>query len=448
MRPRLIITVILAVVFFTVGPALVLWTAGYRWNQRALRLEATGVLIIDSEPKGALISIGETRLAERTPARIAGLLPREYTLTVSSPGYKSWRQTIEIEGGKTTFVEQIRIFPERLPELVASGEITSLVSSPDQKTLAFNAVKDGESGIFTVDAQRETPVLIEKTASSSLRSLEWAPSGIALLLTQKTAQGFKSEIISAGAKTELPLTGELANIACSQDDPTRLLAQTQSGPLLTTWLLHSSGAAPWQFATSTEKTAALGRTAIVANNLIYSLEREATSTAIYSSIVGSRDKTLLTKLPGSPYYFLNAKYDYLVLQNPLTSKIITVNAGSRRIETKISGTSVLWSPAGRPALAVWDNHELNIFTADKNATAVTRLGENIRAVNWLPQGNELLLLTDTALLAIERESSGNNRVTTELVALADGKTLAVANGYVYFVATLGSKTGLYRLALK
>jgi len=63
--------------------------------------EATGVLIVESRPPGAAVTING-RPSGTTPATIAALAPGDYRVSLSLPGYQSFVTTVRVVAGGRT----------------------------------------------------------------------------------------------------------------------------------------------------------------------------------------------------------------------------------------------------------------------------------------------------------------------------------------------------------
>jgi hypothetical protein len=62
-----------------------------------------GYLSIKSTPKGASIFLNEKR-SGWTPANIAGLAPKKYSVTLELVGYKTVTQTVTVYNGQTASI--------------------------------------------------------------------------------------------------------------------------------------------------------------------------------------------------------------------------------------------------------------------------------------------------------------------------------------------------------
>jgi hypothetical protein len=119
-RTRIGILIGFVVLFLITAPLVVLYTAGYRWNEKKVRIEKVGVIFLRSRPSGAEIFLNGIPRSEHTPARLRNLLPSTYDIKVTKAGYGSWEKTLPVSSGLTTFAESIIIWKLAAPEALSS----------------------------------------------------------------------------------------------------------------------------------------------------------------------------------------------------------------------------------------------------------------------------------------------------------------------------------------
>jgi hypothetical protein len=120
-KTRIGILIGFIVLFFITAPLVVLYTAGYRWNEKKVRLEKVGIIFLRSRPSGAEIYLNGTLRSEHAPARLRNLLPSTYDIKVAKNGYGSWEKTLPVSSGLTTFAEGIVLWKKAAPEALASA---------------------------------------------------------------------------------------------------------------------------------------------------------------------------------------------------------------------------------------------------------------------------------------------------------------------------------------
>ena len=131
-RFRSFLFFIFFIVFVILTTVFSLYASGYKISFYSIvkgqaLIQKTGILAVDSLPKGADVFI--TRQSKglffddeinknkkiKTPYKIKNLLPGEYMLTLDLDGYWSWQQKFYINPGQSTYMEDIVLFKKDLP---------------------------------------------------------------------------------------------------------------------------------------------------------------------------------------------------------------------------------------------------------------------------------------------------------------------------------------------
>jgi PEGA domain len=113
-------------VFLILAPIVVLYTAGYRYNTKKMRVEKVGIIFVRSRPSGANIYLNGKKRTETTPARLRDLLPGDYDVKISKNGYSDWEKTLPVGSELTTFAESIALFKNSVPEEINSAPAKAL----------------------------------------------------------------------------------------------------------------------------------------------------------------------------------------------------------------------------------------------------------------------------------------------------------------------------------
>lgn len=181
------------VLIFCIATLLLsLQAAGYKLSLKypfslGRMLQKTGMLIVESNPQGAALSLDGKPLTKlslpafrknetATPAKIGGLLPGKYQLTLELEGYWPIQKMVEIVPGQTTVIDQINLFRNELPWLLLASSEGNFSLSPDGRFILAGVDKAWK----LVDTATQTETELQATASSSRFS--WIDGGEKLLL--------------------------------------------------------------------------------------------------------------------------------------------------------------------------------------------------------------------------------------------------------------------------
>ena len=157
--------------FFITGTVLIsLYASGYKfnlsWPLKFNRiLIKTGMIAVDTVPSGAIVYLNDKPQANfslnpfkkeylTTAVKVKNVLPGEYDLRLERAGYWPFQKKINVYSGQTTFAEDINLFRNSAPLLLAAGGETETQLSANRKYLYIPmakkiiTLKNGETRII------------------------------------------------------------------------------------------------------------------------------------------------------------------------------------------------------------------------------------------------------------------------------------------------------------
>lgn len=151
--------------FLVTAPAVVLYTAGYRFDFRTQSLVKTGALSVTTVPRGAqLLLSGDAKLT-KTPSLLKNVIPGTYELTLSKERYHSWQRQIQVNSRETTFIEDVNLFlvSESAGSIVENGAEAASTSGRGDR---YAYVETGESWyeIWEADPSSLEQTLLDRLA--------------------------------------------------------------------------------------------------------------------------------------------------------------------------------------------------------------------------------------------------------------------------------------------
>jgi len=177
-RPiRLAIMISLIVLFFIISPLVLLYTAGYRYDWRTGQVRETGVISIDITPADATVMLNGIVINKQMPIRLANRAPGRYTLTIQKPGYHTLTKDIEVESKQTTYIRDVPLFKDTLPEEIFDatiGESTYISLSYDGTLALEMSPSSTEKQIYTA---RIVDLITQETISQFTFSASTTPHG-------------------------------------------------------------------------------------------------------------------------------------------------------------------------------------------------------------------------------------------------------------------------------
>jgi hypothetical protein len=199
----------LTLLFFIIAPSLVLYARGYRIDFQKGVFVHSGTITIKANPQDAQISLNG-KLEKATSSRInnslnvAGLIPREYRLTVSAPGFNDWSKKTEVHSGVSSeFWNILLTRKEYAKTAYTTGLVEKYFISPEDK---FIALENPQDGTVTVNILNIKNNAITQTytfpdwqfiSADRKENIEWSPKEDYLLipLQKKTLVGNEEKTV-------------------------------------------------------------------------------------------------------------------------------------------------------------------------------------------------------------------------------------------------------------
>ena len=437
-------------IFFIGAPALILYTAGYSYNFKANKLEKTGIISLDSRPQKASVSL-DGKYYGQTPLRITRLLPDEYSVVISKPGYYAWSKAMSVKSNLTTFFRDIILFKKNLPTIQVEGNIIAISASPNQERMVL-IINDGKkdqlkmlslkTGMF-FDLDR-----FNNDTYNSIEFLSWSPEKNKILVRQKIGDFNKylivdtntlktKELLSVtklnfekivwGGKTDNHLYGLRKNVIYylelnSQSNKSLASGQISDFKVQDDWLYYISKI----------------------DNNYYLTRKNLSDQALEEKI----------KLPGASDYTLeNSPANYLTLLDQknndlfiITDQIFSSENTENEIILQAKAKDVFWSDDLKKII-YYNNSEIWTYNVEtKKNQLINRYSSLINQVLWYPGNNYIIYQIDDKIRVSETTEDGiKNDIT--LAKLSEIRQIAIDNTgkNIYFLGKAGLKQGIFQL---
>jgi hypothetical protein len=110
---RAILFYLSVIAFFIILPLVLLYSFGYKLDINRFRFIKTGLIYIQTIPGGAKVYLNGRDLKKTTPVSMEGLIPGKYKVSLELESFYPWSQTVSLESGKTTPLDNIIFFPKK-----------------------------------------------------------------------------------------------------------------------------------------------------------------------------------------------------------------------------------------------------------------------------------------------------------------------------------------------
>ncbi len=432
------IFLIFIVLFLLITVFVSLYASGYKfnlsWPFKFNRLLAkTGALNAASLPAGATIYLNDEAFKGGflhifkknyllTPTKIKNLLPGEYDLRLELDGYWSWQKRITIYSGQTTFWENISLFKNEEPLLIATTTVAALSLSPSRQYLYLP-----DSGEVLNLKNGPTRILPTKENGRWLKTGDKLFAGGWLLSPENAANDFNyNKIIGDGAQAFYYDENSACLYYQYADSLNRLEADGKSVSVLLKGEKYLTYEARGEhlFLVTTNN----GKTQLED----YSLKTKNVSGRLPLPAAGS-------------YRLVSDNWPRLSLYDEQNRTLYLIDPANLSRTTVINNVKN-WQWRDDSSLFYANDWEIFLYDLKTGQAAlVTRFGEALSGLFWNENKNYLIFLTATGVNVIDN----NTGVITTL--LKTEKITAAAfdekNDILYLAGQIGMEVGIYKLQL-
>lgn len=184
-----------ALLFLGIGLITILLVAigrGYRIDFKTGQIYGGGLLIVDSLPNGAQVSIDGKPINVNTPAKIS-LRAGRYRLSLAKDGYRSWQKDIQVNTSQITWVQYPFLIPTTITttSLARVSQPAFLQQSPNRRLLALatNGAKPAVSMLVIGSSDLKTVYQLSSSLAKQkflISAIAWAPDNRHILISLKT----------------------------------------------------------------------------------------------------------------------------------------------------------------------------------------------------------------------------------------------------------------------
>lgn len=461
LKTRRIIFIFFVLAFLIISTFAISYASGYKLTFKKKIIEKTGMLILDTKPRGAKIYLNgepqqlflkkyfdEKNSYITTPAKIKNLAPGKYEVKMELSGYSSWQKKLEVTGGVSTFAEDVYLFKNNLPVILAEGKISQISLSPNNEYLAV--AREKEAYLIELRTENKIPLYGEKNsplmlnASSSFPVL-WSPASAKILIDHL--------IFQAGNGEESLDLNEFVKQKSSNfrwsgsEDEVLFLGEDKKNSSIYSLNLISKKV---KKIIDEEKIINF----FVKNSYLFIVNQAGKKINLNIYEINSGQKIgSAESLPVSDYEFINTKHKLVNLYDKKHGILYLINPFSPLPlkETINNVKYTYWINENKLLYA----NDFEIWLSDFNSAwagqkkLLTRISEPITGIIWHPSNNYLIYSTLETINSIELDER-EKRNSTELIKLDKISEIFInkKGEILYFSAKLGSREGLYKLTIQ
>jgi hypothetical protein len=425
---RRILPWVFVIVFLAIAPSVVFYTAGYRWNPKKGALERNGTIIIDTTPDGASILLNGKLLDDQSPVTLQRTAPGTYEIRLELDGYHPWSKTLDVRPELVTFVNEVRLWPDVEPELVAETRAALVAASPNGRTLSY--ASEGENGAsvsFFDLSSNKTDAFTFGSSSTAAELIRWSGESSSVYIRCTDGSSWVVRRTGTDGPLELPA-------GSYRWEDGMLIGSVDGGRYV--------------------YDAANGR--VEREDLAYGVLDVNGSLRLMSSTSSPRLALTDASKPGRMYELPNGDWRFGPSYNGfifLTSDdewlgfdpdadepaALRIPVSGDTQYMKISGDSFILS---RHLGEIW----ITDLEPGEPELAV-RTSREIKAAFWFRAGTDVFYATDNKVIALNLDPR-DGRMETVLAEFDEIFDMALANRVLYVAARRGEERGIFRLRVE
>lgn len=391
--------------FCIITPLVILYANGYQLSLNSKALVKTGMLIVDSFPQNAVITLNgksQTDFVSQilspdknitTPAKIKNLIPGEYTVGFDLAGYWPWKKKLPIKPGESTYAEDVILFKKSSANLLSAGEKNLLLLSPDSgKILAA-----GSQGAEIFDAASQ--LAVASSTASSAKAI-WSNDGKMVLAGNMLIQ---LDQFAPGINLEKILGKNILNAKWSSSDSSVLYYQIGNQIFQyniseqKSENIFSESAVP-----QTLKGLPLSDFVLIDNKLYVAFYKQSKTTILFYDLAAGKSVRELSVPSSKDVAFINYEQGYLNLLDRPSSNLHLINFDNYYPleDTVVNISNGYWVAKDR--LLGWNDSEIFIYDKNiKQKNLLTRVAQPVRQAAWHPSNNYIIYATDQEITSFE-----------------------------------------------
>lgn len=176
------------VVFGTI--ALIAYGNGYSYDLATGRLVHRGLIILQSTPSGALVTLEGKPQSQRTPYRHS-FVTGTYHFVLAKSGYRTWEKSLWVVASQADLAQYVILLPQHLAVAIFGTypDVSQSLAARDHHLVGFVVSSGPTAGVWTLDTSSHQQTRIyaaapasDTTPAETVQLLSWADDDSHLLI--------------------------------------------------------------------------------------------------------------------------------------------------------------------------------------------------------------------------------------------------------------------------
>lgn len=427
--------------FAVVAPAVVFYTAGYRWNAKKGIIERNGTLIVDTRPNGADVFLNGDKTGEQTPVTLQNIPPGTYRIRLERAGSLSWEKVLDIRPERVTFVNDLRLWRATDPSLLEEGDMHGLSMAPNGRffaavirdtqknaSLVFEEVTQdgGVGGLFGGDQQPIHLAFFDQEPEGDVQ-IRWNDASSAVLVRDASGHVWLGE-----------RSGQRANATRLPDGPYRWEGATLIG-----------------IRPGERVEYGVGTDSVQRRNLAVNVIDEEGSFRLVQdpssgkrSVVEQGHDSRRLELPDGAWIFAGRVDGWLFLTDDRTWLAFDPGARSPQlVQMPSEGLPAGISRERDEAILARSGGELWLTVLGEAPQLLIRTSDALTGAVWHRDGNDVIYATSHDVVAVGLDPRGGRSQTT-LATFQTIRGISIMNETLFVSGERDGRSGIWTLPLE
>ncbi|PKL72648.1 hypothetical protein CVV26_00030 [Candidatus Kuenenbacteria bacterium HGW-Kuenenbacteria-1] len=464
LKTRYIIFFVFFVVFLISAIFILKYSLGYRYDFKKNIWQKTGILILKTDPKDAVIFLNGKLQKKKTPTKIINLFPRDYSIKLQNSGFFDWQKKITINPNLTTFVENITLFKK-------DQTFTLLL---DKNIENFKLFSNGKKIIFFTKNLKGFDLWSFNFETKEEKFIKYFPFAQFIKINNFSFNSSEKNILIEG-NTKLGVTN---NLILDLEKPENIISLNEFEPNLQNIKWHQKNDKILYGVVKTKDHFFLIEINLKDQKII-SIISEATNildyffdkASLYYLVSDLKNKNIslkkieennssvkigkkITQLPFSSYFFIFSPTNILSILDKENQLLYLISPQSKIQKIILQAKNISWSKDGKKIL-YYNDFELWICylnlekLKESSYELLGRWTQEILKAIWYPQENYFIFNSDNLINAVEIDGLDQRNIA-QLLKSEKIKDLffSFEDKILYFIKEEKGENKLYKMEIK
>ncbi len=420
------------------GPLLVLYAQGYRYNFDKHKIEQTGVMFIKSYPRSATIKINDQVIAKKTPTEIPNLLPSNYRVSITKPGYTTWQKELTVKPQRTTFIEDVTLFrTEPKTYEIIKDEIIQATCSNNNKLAVVSS-----STMSIIDINRNK-IIDQAQLETEAEIISWSHNNLNLLL--KDQDGYYIYSPESKIKKQVLFNKKpLEDVIWENYSDTVVYGKYKNQLFKYNFSNNQSDLYDKNYNWQTIQPL---------NDVFIGIHREKEK--MFLSIVEGKTVKDLMIIPTDESYEINIlSNSYILLMNKSLNVAYMIDPKNSDNPLQAYVTNIKKFSWLNDSLLYWNDHEINVYhVPSKTKQTIERTSEKINNASWHNGLVSIFAIINGQLKIFEFDNRDKRNVLNyQDLGLLENNNATICfsknSEEIYTNFNTNDKQGIYRLTIQ